>query len=103
MEWLVHGEGGNTMEYVMGVTEARTRLGEIVDKVQNQGDTVVLERNGKPVAALISFAPYERFLKSREAAYQIVTEVQEQNQALGMSEEELLAFVNETVHEVRTR
>lgn len=89
------------MERTIGVTEARSRLGEIVDKVQYQGDTVVLEKNGKPAAALISFALFEKFLKQRAEAFQVVTEVQAQNKELEMSEDELLAFVNEVVHEVR--
>ena len=96
-------EGAVTMERVLNITEARRRLGEIVGKVQYQGDTVVLTKNGKPAAALISFALFQKFLKSREAAYQAVTEVQEQNQELEMSEEELLAFINEAVHEVRAQ
>lgn len=91
------------MERVLGVTEVRSRFGEIVDKVQYQGDTVVLEKNGKPAAVLISFALFEKFLKSREAAYQAIVEVQEQNQELEMSEDELLAFINEAVHEVRAQ
>ena len=91
------------MDRTMGITEARSRFGEIVDKVHYQGDTVVLEKNGKPAAALISYSLFEKFLKSREAAFQVVTEVQEQNNELEMSEEELLNFVNEAVHEVRAQ
>jgi prevent-host-death family protein len=102
-ECLVQDEGDTTMERVMGVTEARSRFGEIVDKVQYQGDTVVLEKNGRPAAALIPFALFEKFLKNRDAAYQVVTEVQKQNQGLAMNEDELLTFVNEAVHEVRTQ
>ncbi len=91
------------MDRVLGVTEVRSRLGEIVDRVQYQGDTVVLEKNGKPAAALIPFALFEKFLKSRETAYQVVIKVQEQNQDLDMSEDELLAFINEATHEVRAQ
>ncbi len=91
------------MDRVLGVTEVRNRLGEIVDKVQYQGDTVVLAKNGKPAAALIPYALFEKFLKSREEAYQVVIDVQEQNQALEMSEEELLALINEATHEVRAQ
>ena len=96
-------ESEATMDRVLGVTEARSRFGEIVDKVQYQGDTVVLEKNGKPAAALISFALFEKFLKNREAAYQVVTEVQKQNQDLEMNEDELLDFINEATHEVRAQ
>lgn len=89
------------MDRRLGVTEVRSRLGEIVDKVQYQGDTVVLEKNGKPAAALIPFALFEQFLRQRDAAYQVVRDVQEQNQGLDLSEDELLSFVDEAVHEVR--
>lgn len=91
------------MDRSLGVTEVRSRLGELVDKVQYQGDTVIIEKNGKPAAALIPFALFEQFLKHRAAAYQVVTEVQQQNQDLQMGEEELLAFINEAVHEVRAQ
>ena len=91
------------MDRVMGVTEARSRFGEIVDKVHYQGDTVVLEKNGRPAAALISFALFEKFLKNREAAYQVVTEVQNQNQDLELSEDELLDLLNAATHEVRAQ
>lgn len=89
------------MERRLGVTEVRSRLGEIVDKVQYQGDTVVLEKNGKPAAALISFALFEQFLRQRDAAYQVVVDVQQQNKELELSEDELLTFVDEAVHTVR--
>lgn len=89
------------MERRLGVTEVRSRLGEIVDKVQYQGDTVVLEKNGKPAAALISFALFEQFLRQRDAAYQVVLDVQQQNKELELSEDELLTFVDEAVHTVR--
>ncbi|MCC6166766.1 MAG: type II toxin-antitoxin system Phd/YefM family antitoxin [Caldilineaceae bacterium] len=89
------------MERRLGVTEVRSRLGEIVDKVQYQGDTVVLEKNGKPAAALISFALFEQFLRQRDAAYQVVLDVQQQNKDLEMNEDGLFAFVDEAVHAVR--
>ncbi len=44
-ECPVQDERGNpTMARVLGVTEVRSRFGEIVDKVQYQGDMVVLKK-----------------------------------------------------------
>ena len=43
------------MTRIMGVTEARSRLGELVDRVRYQGDAVVLEKNmngGRPALVL---------------------------------------------------
>jgi prevent-host-death family protein len=91
------------MERRLGVTEVRSRLGEIVDKVHYQGDTVVVEKNGKPAAALIPFALFEQFLRRRDAAYQVVLDVQRQNQDLALDEEALLGFVDDAVHAVRAQ
>jgi prevent-host-death family protein len=33
--------------------EAKTRLSELLSKVENQGETVIICRNGKPVAEVI--------------------------------------------------
>lgn len=91
------------MERVLGVTEVRSRFGEIVDRVQYQGDTVVLEKNGRPAAALIPIALFEKLLKKREAAYAVVDDVQVQNEPLDMDEEELLDFLNKAIHDARAQ
>lgn len=89
------------MTRIMGVTEARSRLGELVDQVRYQGDAVVLEKNGRPAAALVPIALFEQLLKHREAAYHVVTDVQAQNEALAIDEDELLTLINAAVHAVR--
>ena len=38
----------------VGLTRLRDVLGDTVDRVQRGGERVLLERNGKPVAALVS-------------------------------------------------
>lgn len=89
------------MERRLGVTEARSRLGAIVDKVQYQGDTVVLEKHGKPAVAVIPYALFEQFRRQRDAAYQVVLDVQRQNEDLELSEDQLLDLIDEAVHTVR--
>lgn len=89
------------MERRLGVTEARSRLGTIVDKVQYQGDTVVLEKNGKPAVAVIPYTLFEQFRRQRDDAYQVVLDVQQQNQDLELSEDQLLDLLDEAVHTVR--
>ncbi|WP_106213478.1 type II toxin-antitoxin system Phd/YefM family antitoxin [Kineococcus rhizosphaerae] len=42
------------------VTEARAALSDLVSRVSYAGDRILLTRHGKPVAALISMAEYER-------------------------------------------
>jgi prevent-host-death family protein len=91
------------MERTIGVTEARTQFGELVDKVRYQGDTVVLMKSGKPAAAIVPYSMLEKWRKERQAAFAVLDQIRAQNQDLDMDEEELLAFVNECVHEVRAQ
>ena len=91
------------MEKTMGVTEARRNFGEIVDRVRYQGDTVVLVKSGKPAAAIVPYAVLEQWRRTREELFAVVDEVQAQNADLDMSEEELMDFINESVHEVRAQ
>jgi prevent-host-death family protein len=42
-------------------SEARARFSEILNAVSVRGDRVILERHGKPVAALISIEDLEMF------------------------------------------
>ena len=45
----------------------RQNLGELLDQVQTRGDSIVVTRDGKPVAALVDYALYERILRLRES------------------------------------
>ncbi len=44
----------------------RDRLGQLLEEVYYQGDTVIIERAGRPMAVLVSPAEYER-LRARRA------------------------------------
>jgi len=48
---------------------------------------VLLEENGRPAAAQIPIVLFAQFLKWREAAYQAVTDVQQQNEALAIDKD----------------
>lgn len=89
------------MDQTIGVTEARSRLGELVDQVRYRGDTVVLVKSGKPAAALVPFEMLEKWRREREAAFDAVDEVRKQNLDAATGDEEVLDWVNDVVHEVR--
>lgn len=91
------------MKQTVGVTEARSKFGELVDQVRYRGDTVVLMKSGKPAAAIVPFALLEQWQKEREQLFAVVDEVQARNRDLDMSDEDLMDFVNEAVHEVRAQ
>jgi len=44
----------------------RQNLGEILNQVQYRGDSVVVTKDGKPVAALVDYPLYERIRRLRE-------------------------------------
>jgi prevent-host-death family protein len=45
----------------------RQNLGELLNQVQYRGDSVVVTKDGKPVAALVDYPLYERIRQLREA------------------------------------
>ena len=45
----------------------RQNLGELLNQVQYRGDSVVVSKHGKPVAALVDNALYERIRRLRES------------------------------------
>jgi prevent-host-death family protein len=47
------------MERVMSATEARVHFGEVLKAVAEQGDSVIVERAGQPLAAVVSISEYE--------------------------------------------
>lgn len=48
------------MTFEVPVTQARSDLAELVNRVAYSGDRVVLTRHGKPLAALVSSCDLER-------------------------------------------
>jgi prevent-host-death family protein len=45
----------------------RQNLGELLSQVKYRGDSVVVTKDGKPVAALVDYALYERIRRLRES------------------------------------
>ncbi|MBI3958797.1 MAG: type II toxin-antitoxin system prevent-host-death family antitoxin [Chloroflexi bacterium] len=91
------------MELTLGITEARSRLGEIVDKARYLGETVVLMKSGKPAAAIVPYALLEQWRREREKLFAVVDEVQEHNADMKMNEDELMDFIVEVIHEIRSQ
>ena len=67
-------------------TEARASLSELLDEVEAQQDHVVITRNGKPVALLMSIAEWESWEETIE-----VLQDEELLQMLRQSEEDVKA------------
>jgi len=54
----------------MGAREARNNFSDLIGRVHYGGDTVILERNGKPMVAMVPVELYERYLAERADRFQ---------------------------------
>ena len=48
------------MSKTMPISEVKTRLPELVSRVEEREDEIVVTRNGKPAAVLVNYFEYER-------------------------------------------
>lgn len=71
--------------------EARRRLGTLLDEVRLRGAEYVIERDGRPVAAVIPLETYERLKQRRDDAFDRVQEIRDRlSQSLSAEEIESL-------------
>jgi len=61
---------------------ARGNLGRILEEVYYRGDEYVIERSGKPMAAVVPVEQYEQWRKEREAFFALVDEVRERSKGV---------------------
>ncbi len=77
----------------------RQNLGELLNHVQYRGDSVVVTKDGKPVAALVDYALYERIRRMREAFDRLIERLGQVYQA--QPEGEAGTEIDEAVKHVR--
>ncbi len=68
------------MERKLGVSEARGIFGKLIEQVQYQKDTYIINRRGKPVAAVVPFDVYESWKRQRQEFFETIRSIQEGNQ-----------------------
>lgn len=83
----------------LDTNSVRDRLGEILDEAFYQGNEFVIQRRGKPLAAIIPYHRYEHLERQREAAFKILHEVWEANK--DVDPDEVAEDVERAVEEVR--
>lgn len=54
------------MKETVKTADLRQRLGDLLDRVEGRRDQFVIERRGKPLAALVPFAQYEQLQRAAE-------------------------------------
>ena len=65
------------MKRVVSATEARIRFGELIRRVVEEREPVLVERGGKPYVVLLSVEEYERLktIRSRETWRETVDQI----------------------------
>jgi len=54
------------MKRSVTATEAQIRFGELIRRVAEDRESVIVERGGKPQAVVLSVPEYERLLKGQQ-------------------------------------
>lgn len=57
------------MERVISATEARVKFGQLMQRVAENDETVIVERDGVPRMVVMSLESYERMKGSAESAW----------------------------------
>lgn len=87
------------MKRKVSAEQARRQIAELLESVQSQGDEVVIERAGKPLAVVIPAARYESLERSREELRALIERVRKANAS--DDPEDIYADVEAAVDEVR--
>jgi prevent-host-death family protein len=70
------------MERELGITKARETLSTLVERVQLQGDTYVISRYGKPVAAIVPIEVYENWKQQRMELFDTIARIRSRNEGV---------------------
>jgi len=87
------------MTLQIGAKDARARFAELLGRVGFGREEIVIERSGKPMAALIPMDVYEQMIAEREARFAVVDRIQSNQPAL--SPDQVEADVEAVLKQVR--
>jgi len=87
------------MTLQIGAKDARAKFAELLGRVGFGREEFVIERSGKPMAALIPMEVYEQLVAEREARFAVVERMQ--NKQPGLPAEQVDADVDEVIKQTR--
>ena len=67
------------MRKTVSAVRARSKLGQMLEEVYYRGDQYVIERAGKPMAAVVPVEQYEQWRRERDAFFELVEELRSRN------------------------
>jgi len=88
------------MRQAMGVTEARKEISTIIEQVQYRGDSYIINRYGKPAAAVVPIEVYESWQRQREEFFDLIRDLQA---AADLSPEEAERVSREAIAAIRAQ
>jgi len=80
--------------------EARNKFADIMGSVRYGGEEVIVERSGRPMAALIPVDTYERLVAERRVRFEVVDQIRSSLPAVASNEIE--KDVVQIIHSLRT-
>jgi len=89
----------------MSAKEARDRFAELLGQVYYGKDTIIVQKQGKPMVAVIDVDRYEQMAKAWDEPYRILDRiwVKSRGRALDKVQEDVAAAIAEIRSEARTR
>lgn len=83
----------------LGAREARSQFADLIGRVHYGGETIIVERSGKPMAAVIPIELYERLIAEREARFAVIDRLRAK--MTSVPAEEVLGDVVEAIAAIR--
>ncbi len=87
------------MAETIGAREARSRFADLLGSVHYGGESVIIERSGRPMVAVIPIELYERVVAEREARFSVLDRIRSRLPEL--TPEEVEIDVDEALAAVR--
>lgn len=78
---------------------ARKNFGRLMEEAHYRGDEIVVERAGKPMVAIISYAEFQEFKQQRAKDFEILDRIRAKNQ--DVKPEEVEKAVESAISEIR--
>jgi prevent-host-death family protein len=85
----------------MSAKEARSKFSDLLGTVNYGGEEVIVERSGRPVAAVIPVPVYERLVAERQTRFEVIERVRSRLPKASL--EAVETDVREAVAKVRSR
>jgi prevent-host-death family protein len=85
------------MSATITATEAKNRFGEVIRRVYRDGETLIVERSGLPVVAIVPVQEYRSRMTRQIRFARAVRTAAQEAESLGLTEYE----VQEQVQEIR--